>query len=184
MAALVAGALAQLGGRPAMFAAAMADRFGKAGPVIAAAGLVLLAASTTACIGGMLLAGMLTPEAEQLFLALALVLQGAAGLLPMRSPERLDGWRLGAFGTSFAGLFMPLFGDGLQLVVVALAARSELPYAAAVGATLGAVALVTPAALLGERGWSALPQAALRRSASLLFLVTGGLMAFAALRLI
>lgn len=184
MAALVAGALAQPGGRPALLAAILADRYGRPGAVIAAATLAVLAASLLACAGGLLLAGRLTPEAGRLFLALALMFQGGGGLFRAAPPDRLERWPLGAFGTSFAGLFILLFGDGLQFIVLALAARAELPWAAAAGATLGALAVLAPAALTGERGWAALPQAALRRVASALFLVAGVWTALSALALV
>lgn len=184
MAALVAGALTQAGDRPAWLAAILADRYAKPAPVILAAALALLAASLVACAGGLLLADKLTPEAKRLFLALALLLQGASGLFPVKSPDRLAGWRLGAFGTSFIGLLIPLFGDGLQFIVLALAAQSALPVAAALGATLGAVAVISAAAMLGERGWTRFPQAALRRAASALFVVSGAWTGLSALGLV
>ena len=173
MAALVAGALAQAGDRPASLAAVLADRYRRPGVVIAAAALALIAAGLLASAGGALLASRLTPEAKRLLLALALLLQGAGGLFRPKSLDRLEGWRLPVFATSFLGLFILFFGDGLQFVVLALAAGSTLPYAAAVGATLGALAVIAPAAVMGEAGWRGLPQSALRRTASALFLVAG-----------
>lgn len=184
MAALVAGALAQLGDRPALLAAILADRYRAPGVVIAAAATALLGASLVASTGGLLLAGKLTPEAGQLFLALALLFQGGGGWLRVPAPDRLERWRLGAFGTGVAGLFILLFGDGLQFIVLALAARSALPHAAAVGATLGALAAIAPASLAGERGWAALPQATLRRAASALFLAAGAWLGLSGLRLV
>ena len=184
MAALVAGALAQLGDRPAMLAAILADRCRRPGIVVAAAALALLAAGLLAAAGGRLLIGRLTPEAGRLFLGVALLFQGAGGLWPVKPPERLEGWRLGAFGTASAGLFILFFADGLQFIVLALAARADLPWAAAVGATAGGLAVLAPAAILGERGWTALPLPTLRRIASALFLVAGLGVALSALRLL
>lgn len=184
MTALVAGALAQLGDRPAWLAALLADRYRRAGVVIVAAALALLAAGLIACAGGLLLRGRLTPEAGQLLLSLALLFQGAAGLGRAELADRLDRWRLGAFGTAFLGLFILLFGDGLQFIILALAARSALPWAAAIGAAIGALAVIAAAALAGERSWTALPQLLLRRVASALFLVAGIGIGLSALRLI
>lgn len=184
MAALVAGALAQLGDRPAWLAAILADRFRAPGTIVAAAALALAAASLIACAGSLLLAGKLTPEASQIFLAFALSAQGAGGVLRSKSPDRLAGWRLGAFGTSTAGLFILAFGDGLQFIVLALAVRADLPWGAAAGATLGATAAIGAAVLLGEKAWLALPQTAMRRAASALFLVTGLVLALSAMRLV
>lgn len=184
MAALVAGALAQIGDRPAWLAAILADRYRSPATVVVAAALALLAASLLACAGAALLAGKLTPEAGRLFLALALLFQGAGGVLRVKAPDRLERWRLGTFGTSAAGLFILFFGDGLQFIVLALAARSELPWAAGIGATLGALAVIAPAAVTGERGWTALPQPLLRGISSTLFLVAGLLVGLSALRLV
>ena len=111
------------------------------------------------------------------FLALALLLQGAGGLVRAREPDRLARWRLGAFGTSGLGLFVLALGEGLQFIVLALAVSAELPWAAAVGATAGSLAVIAPAALIGERGWTALPLLAIRRTA-------GAMLGFSALRLL
>jgi putative Ca2+/H+ antiporter (TMEM165/GDT1 family) len=173
MAALIAGALAQAGDRPASLAAILSDRHRRPLPVLLAAALALALAGALACLGGALLAGRLTPAASAIFLGLALVFQGAGGFLPVKPPERLEGWRFGAFGTAFAGLFILIFGDGLQFVVLALAVRADLPWAAAVGATLGAMAVIAPAAVMGERAWTRLPQRTIRRAASALFLLAG-----------
>lgn len=184
MAALVAGALAQGGDRTAWLAAILADRYRRPGLVMGAAALAILCAGLLACAGALLLQGRLTPEAGRLFLALTLLFQGAGGLARAAPPDRLAGWRLGAFGTSWLGVFILAFGDGLQFVVLALAARAALPWTAAIGATVGSLAVIAPAALLGERAWTALPQLAVRRTAAALFLVAGAAIGFSALRLI
>lgn len=184
MAALVAAALAQVGDKPAHLAAILADRYKAPGVVITAALLALAGASGIAAAGGALIAPQLTPEARQLLLALALLLQGAGALWPTKPPERLTGWRLGAFVTSLLGLFILLFGDGVMFVVVALAARSDAAAFAAVGATLGGLAVLAPAALLGERGWNRLPLATARRVIGALFLLGAVWLGLGALRLI
>lgn len=174
MAALVVAALAQVGDRPAWLAAILADRYRAPVTVVLAAAAALAAASGIAAALGSLLAPRLTPEAKQLLLALALLLQGAGVVLPVRSPERLDGWRLGAVATATLGLFILLFGDGVQFVVAALAARTSVPALAAVGATIGGLVPIAVAALLGEQAWTALPLTTARR-------VIGGLFVVAAL---
>ena len=184
MAALVAAALAQIGDRPAWLAAILSDRYRAPGRVIAAAALALLAAGLLAALAGSLLAPRLTPEAKQLFLALALLFQSAGAVFPVRPPERLAGWRLGALPTSLLGLFILAFGDGVQFIVLALAARATLPWLAAIGATLGSLAVIGPAALLGEAQWAALPLATLRRIIGALFVVAALGLGLSALRLI
>lgn len=183
MAALVVAALAQIGDRPAWLAAILADRF-RPSVIIAAALLALAAASGIAAALGALLAPKLTPEAKQLLLALALFLQGAGAWWPGKPPERLDGWRLPGIVTAWAGLFVLLFGDGVQFIVMALAARTPVPALTAVGATLGGVVPLATAAVLGERGWTALPLLAAKRVVGALFLVAALWLALGALRLV
>ena len=184
MAALVVAALAQVGDRPALLAAILADRYRAPGTVIAASLLALTAASTIAAALGALLAPKLTPEAKQLLLALALAMQGGGAILPAKPPERLDGWRLGAFLTSLCGLFILLFGDGVQFVVAALAARTPVPALAAAGATLGGVVPMAAAATLGEKGWTALPLVPARRAIGALFVLAALWLGLGALRLV
>ena len=183
MAALVAAALAQVGDRSAWLAAILADRYGP-GRVIAMAALALIAASGIAAVAGAVLAPMLAPNAKQLMLALAILLQGGGALFPAKVPERLERWRIGAFATSALGLFILAFGDGVQFIVLALAARAGLPWLAAIGATLGSLAVIAPAAILGEAGWTALPLVALRRATGALFVLASLWIGLAALRLI
>ena len=183
MAALVAAALAQVGDRTPWLAAILADRYG-AGRVIGMAMLAILAASGLAAFAGMLLAPMLAPNAKQLMLALAIVLQGGGALFPAKAPERLTRWRIGAFATAALGLFILAFGDGVQFIVVTLAARSTVPVLAAVGATIGSLVVVVPAALTGEAAWTALPLRPLRIGIGVDFLLAGAFLALGALDLI
>lgn len=184
MAALVAAALAGVGDRPAWLAAILADRYRAPGLVIAAAVIALAAASGIAATFGALLGPRFTPEAKQLMLALALVLQGGGNLGRAKSPERLDGWRLGVFPTALLGLFILAFGDGVQFVVLTLAARTPLPALAAIGGALGTLAVVAAAALLGEAVWTALPLRGARRGIAALFLLAGAVIGLGALGLV
>jgi len=184
MAALVVAALGRIGDRPAWLAAMLADRYRAPGLVIAMAAVALLGAGLLAAAAGALLAPRLTPEAKQLFLALSLLFQGVGAFFPVKAPDRLAGWRIGAGATSVVGLFILAFGDGVQFVVLALAARADLPWLAAIGATIGSLAAIGPAALLGEAGWTALPLVALRRIVALLFVVAAAWLALGALHLI
>lgn len=184
MAALVAAALAQVGDRTAWLAAILADRYAKPGLVIAMAAVALLAASGIAAVGGALIGPLLAPNARQLMLALALILQGGGAVFPAKPPERLVSWRIGAAATSAIGLFILGFGDGVQFIVLTLAARSPVPALAAIGATLGSLAVIAPAALMGEAAWLKLPLKPLRIGIGVLFVLAGAFLALGALRLI
>ncbi|MEG3163493.1 TMEM165/GDT1 family protein [Sphingomonas sp. PB2P19] len=183
MAALVAAALAQIGDRTAWLAAILADRYRPA-RVIAMAAIAMLAASGLAAFAGTLLAPMLAPNAKQLMLALALLLQGGGAFFPAKAPERLQRWRIGALATSALGLFILAFGDGVQFIVVTLAARSPVPALAAVGATIGSLAVIVPAAVMGEAGWTALPLKRVRIGIGVALLLAGLFLALGALDLI
>ena len=184
MAALVAAALAQVGDRPAWLAAILADRYRTSGVVIGAAVFALAVASGVAALLGAALTPRLTPEARQLLLALALLLQGAGGLWRAKAPDRLTGWRLGAAPTAGLGLLILTFGDGLMFVIAALAARSPVPALAAVGATLGSLAVLAPAAVLGEAAWLRLPLTTARRAIGGVFVLAALWVGLAALRLV
>lgn len=184
MAALVAASLAQLGDRTAWLAAILSDRWRKPGLVIACATLGLLAASGLAAAGGALLAPTIAPNAKQLLLALALLLQGAGSFWPAKMPDRLEGWRIGAAATTFLGVLILAFGDGVQFIAAALAARSPVPALAAIGATLGSLAVIAPAALLGEAAWLRPPLRRVRTAIGVLFLVVGAALALGALGLV
>lgn len=184
MAALVAAAAAQVGDRTAWLTAILADRYRRPGLVLLAAALALAAASGIAATGGALVAPMLTPNARALFLAVALVLQGGGALVAAKAPDRLEGWRLGAFGTAALGLFILAFADGVQFIVAALAARSGTPWLAAIGSTIGSLAVLAPAALLGEAAWTRVPLGLARRGIGVVFLLVGLILGLGALRLV
>lgn len=184
MAALVAAALAQIGDRTPWLAAIMADRYRQPRLVIAMATLALLAASGIAAAAAALIATRMTPEAKQLFLALSLLLQGGGSVVAAKAPDRLQGWRLGAVLTSLIGLFILAFGDGIQLIVLALAARTTFPWMAAAGATLGSLAMIVPAAVIGESAWLALPLTRARLVIAIGFVIAGIWLGLSAVALI
>jgi putative Ca2+/H+ antiporter (TMEM165/GDT1 family) len=184
MAALVLGAICQAGDKTPWLAAILSDRFRSPWIVILATAIGLAGNYALGVVGGILIAPMVTPEARTLLLALALLLAGLSTTMRARSPDRLDGWKLGAFGTSALGLAIMIFGDRMQFVVVALAAGSDLPWLAAVGATLGGLAVAAPAALVGERQWLAMPQRVIRIATATLLVMLGLIFGLMALRLI
>jgi putative Ca2+/H+ antiporter (TMEM165/GDT1 family) len=184
MAALVAAALAQFGDRTAWLAAILSDRYRKPGLVIAMAALALVAASGLAAALGAVIGPKLAPNAQQLMLALALLLQGGGSFFPAKAPERLDRWKIGAIATTALGLFILAFGDGVQFIVLTLAARTAVPALAAIGATIGSLVVIVPAALMGEAALLKLRLKPLRIAIGTVFLIFGIVLALGALRLV
>ena len=129
-----------------------------------------------------LVAPILTPNARGLLLALALVSAGAAALFKPKSPaERFRG---GAFVASLAALLALGIGDRTQFITFALAARTPIPALAAIGATVGGLAVLVPAMLAGERAYARLPERSIRLPIAALLLITGAAIGLGALRLL
>lgn len=182
--AFIAVLLTQAGDRSPWLVAVLADRYGKPLVVALAALLAHAAGNAIAAAGGLLIAPMLTPNARQLLLALALLFAAMGALWRLKPPERLERWKLGAFATPLLGVFILAAGDTSQFFTLAFAARGPSPVLAAIGATLGALTVNTAAALMGEKAWRKLPYGPYRVGFGLLCLVTGLILAAGALRLI
>lgn len=183
MAALVAALLTQVSDRTPWAVAKLGDRYAQKGAVIAGVALALALGNTAGVVGGMLVAPMLSPNAQALLLALALLSAGVAGLWPTK-PAKGRGWRLGAFGSSLGVVVMLGLGDRMQFITAAFATQATTPAFAAIGATIGSVAVNVPAILLGERGLRKLPTTALRLGTAAVLTLAGVVEALSALRLI
>jgi Ca2+/H+ antiporter, TMEM165/GDT1 family len=174
--------LSQLGERPPILTAILADRYGKPLTAAFAAGLAHAAGNLIAAAAGAAFAPILIPEASALLIAVALLLGGFGGLFPSRLKRRLDDWKLGALLTPLLGVFILALGDRTQFFTLALAARGE-PWFAAAGASLGCFAVAFVAAVLGELSWMRLPLKGVRIAAALIFILAGVWMGLRALRL-
>jgi putative Ca2+/H+ antiporter (TMEM165/GDT1 family) len=183
MAALVAALLTQATDRTAWLAAKLGDRFASRGAVIIGLAVALIAVNAIAALGATLVAAMLTPNAAALLLALALVSAGAAALIAPKAPKIEDA-RTGALIASLAGALALGIGDRTQFITFALAARTPIPALAAIGATLGSLAVIVPSVLAGERGRAMLPQSAIRLVIAALLLAAGAIIGLGALRLL
>jgi putative Ca2+/H+ antiporter (TMEM165/GDT1 family) len=189
MAAFVAALLAQASDRTPWLTAILSSRFAKSrsggpGAVIAGTAIALAAINITGAIGGAIIGPRITPNAQSLLLALALLSAGVPALFAIKPPDRLSGWRIGAFMTSLLGVAILGLGDRTQFITAALAARSPTPALAAVGATLGALVVNVAAILAGEDMRKTLPITAVRITIGVVFLITGAMIGFSALRLI
>ncbi|MCW3847079.1 TMEM165/GDT1 family protein [Sphingomonas sp. LB-2] len=181
--AFIAALLTQLSDRPAILAAILADRYGRPLTVAFAAGLAHAALNALAALGGQAIAPTLTPNAQAMFLAVALIVGGFSALLPAKTPERLESWGLGSLATAFLGTFSLSLGAQTQFFTLAFAVRGE-PWFAAAGATAGAFAVAFVAAVLGELSWLRIPFRGFRVTVGLLFLIAGAVIGLGAARLI
>lgn len=184
MAALVAALLTQASDRTPWFAAMLGTRFAGRAAVIAGTVLALAVGNGVAAVAGMLVAGQMSPNARDLLLALALLSAGTTAFWPVKPPPSRDGWRIGAFLTSLFGVLLLAVADRTQFITAALAARSDAPALAAVGATLGASVVNVTAIMIGEAGWRKLPMIPLRIGIGVVLCVVGAIQALSALRLI
>lgn len=184
MAAFVAAILAQASDRTPWLTGILSTRFARPGAVIAGTAIALAIINAIGAIGGAIIGPRMVPNAQTLLLALALILGGGSALFPIKPPDRLSGWRIGAFLTSLFGVAILGFGDRTQFITAALAARSPTPALAAVGATIGAIVVNVAAILIGEEARGKLPLAPIRITIGILFLVVGAILGFSALRLI
>lgn len=183
MAALAAALFAQASDRTPWATAVLGDRFAGSGSVIAATALALAVINTIGAVAGMLIAPHLAPNARALLLAFAIASAGLSALWPMKPPMPRTG-KIGAFlGTLFSVLALGL-GDRTQFLTMAIAARSPVPLLAAVGATIGALAVNVPAILAGEAGRRQLPMSGIRIAIGILMLLAGLWIGFGALGLI
>lgn len=181
MAALVAALLVQASDRTALTSAMLGTRYAGKGGVFAGLALALALSNAAGAVGGSLIAPLLSPQARDLLVALAIVSAGASALWPIKL-RALPG-RYGGFATALLAVGLLAIGDRTQFVTTALASRTPVPALPAIGATLGALAVNVPAVLLGERKVRRLPLTAIRLGAAGLLLLCGTLQALSALRL-
>lgn len=176
MPAVVAGLLLGIGDRTSWLAAIKADQGRSPGALLLSAALAFGLGNAAAAQAGLWLP-RLTPNAGQLMLALALGFGGAGALWGARRPDSFARW------PAFPGLFVLGFGEGMQFVTFALAARADVPAFAAIGATIGTLAAVAPAAVLGEAAWLKLPLKPVRIATAAILLLVALVLAAGALRL-
>jgi len=180
----VAAFLAEWGDKTQLLVIALAGRFQRPAAVLAAVALAASANSALAAFGGALIHDYITLRAISLFLALALIFAGVAGLIRDKTPDMGSTWRTGAFLTTFGCFILLEFGDKTQFLTVALSAQYYAPVLAAAGAAVGITIANAPAALLGPELAKALPLRWIRLAVGILFLLVGLIVAVNALRLV
>lgn len=182
--AFIAALLIQAGDRSPWLVAILADRYGRPFTVAFAALLAHAGGNAVAATGALLIAPLLTPNAKQLLLALALIFAAMGALWRLKPPDRLERWRLGAVLTPLLGVFILALGDTTQFFTLALGVRGPTPWFAFGGALAGILVVHLAAALMGEQSWSRLPIRGFRTGVGVLALLAGAVVGAGALRLI
>lgn len=182
--AFIAALLAQAGDRSAWLTAILADRYRRPFTVAIAAWVAQMIGNGIAIGGAAWIAPMLTPEARNLLLALALGFAAMGALWPVKPPERLERWRLGAVGTPLTGVFILSLGDATQFLTMAFGVRGPAPGFALAGAGAAIAVVSVAAALAGEAGWRRMPIRGIRIGFGLLAAGAAAVIGAGALRLI
>ncbi|GAA4767243.1 hypothetical protein GCM10023219_11030 [Stakelama sediminis] len=182
--AVIAALLVQAGDRPPWLAAILADRYRAPVTIFIAQFLAVTLATALAVAAAMAVRPILNPNARTLMLALALLFAGSGAIWRLPKPDRLSGWRIGAFPTAFLGLFILAFGDSTQFLAMGFAIAGAYPVLAGVGTVIGAMVPCTAAIMLGEEQWRRLPMRWWRIGTGIVLLFAGAIAALQALRLI
>lgn len=177
---LFALAIAEIGDRPQILCAALVIRFGRVQPVIWGLALATLANCILSAWAGSQVNQWISEEPVRLFYALSLLLAGIAMLVWRRPVDLLENWSMGAFWTSFLGLFILQFGDKGQFILAATAARTDAWIFAALGGWIGVMIACVPAIILQERLAQSLPVPILRKCGGAIFLLIGMILAMSA----
>ena len=181
MAALVAALLIRATDKSAPYVAAMAERTGRTGAVIAAMLVALLVTQAVAAVAGILIAPHLNLHAQRLLVGFALMSAGF-GVVWSGKPIKLREGRHPAIHVA-ATLIAAGLGDRTQFATMAIAAGGFAGLAGA-GGFIGGAAVLGAAALAGERLWQGLPHRPLSYAIGALLVVAGCWLAVSALRLI
>lgn len=181
---LISVFFAELGDRSQILTAALAIRYHNDRSVLAGLALATLLNCTISAVAGSLVDGWISEEPVRLFTALAYIFAGVGMLLWRRKVDLLENWKLGAFTTSFLGLFILQFGDKSQFLIAVGAANAEYWGFALAGGIIGVMAACVPAIILRERLAALVPIPVIRAVAGGIMLLWGAVLALGAFKLI
>jgi hypothetical protein len=175
--ALLATALATVGGREALRVARLAAALRQSMALLAACWLAAAGGLALAVWIGAGVAGWLHPDAKAMLVALALLLAGLELLMLGAPPKPAEPTRsFGAIALVLAA--GQLTGSG-GLLVMALAAWSGIPALAGAGGMIGGAAVLTAAWAMAD-DWERLPLRSIRRTTAALLIAAGVAAALAA----
>jgi putative Ca2+/H+ antiporter (TMEM165/GDT1 family) len=173
--ALIATALASIGGRDQRLIAAFADKLGKAGALWLTGCLVAVVTAAIAAWVGSAMAVLLPSAAKQMLAAIALAVAGAEMLWPRSDREPEEPTRsLGAFAIVLAARQI---GDGPRFLIFAFAVAGNSPALAAAGGAVGSAAALALGWSLGGDLARRVPLKGLRIAIAVLLLLAGAVIA-------
>ncbi|MGE4321400.1 MAG: TMEM165/GDT1 family protein [Sphingobium sp.] len=182
--ALLGCLIGEMGDKSQLLVLALAARYNRDGAVIAGIVVAAFANSAISATAGAFIGPMLGSDARLLFMALAFLFLGGGMLWPVKPPDPLAGWPLGAFITTFLGLFILGFGDGAQFLILGLATRMADPALAAIGGAIGIILASLPVVLLRGQFLSVMPLRLIRRCGAAIMLLVGVISMLTALHLV
>lgn len=181
MAALVAALLIRATDRSPAYVAFVAERSGRTGAVLAAIAISLVLTQSIGAVAGAMIGHYLTPNAQRLLLAFALLSAGAGAFWPVKAPSG-DAPRRPVIDVT-ARLIATGLGDRTQFATTAIAAGG-IPGLAAAGGVIGSGVVLAAAALAGAQVWRTLPHRPVGYAIGGVLIVAGCWLALSALRLI
>jgi putative Ca2+/H+ antiporter (TMEM165/GDT1 family) len=178
---MIATFVAELGDRTQLLVALLVVRTGRPGAIFAGFAAATAINCALSVLVGSFFASVISGHALMMFQALALAFAAFAMLWPRLSLDRLEGWRMAPFWLALLGCLVLEFGDKSQFLVIAAAARADLPSLAGLGGAIGIAAAALPAIAFARRieGWP--PLTWLRRAGGIGFAVAAVAIGMAAL---
>jgi hypothetical protein len=167
--ALIAAALATLGGREAVRVARLSAALGGGGALLVAGWLACVIACMLAARLGAAVAGELAPEAKTMLVAVALLVAGLE-LLVLR-PGRAPAEPTRSFGAVLLVLGAAQLTAAAGFLVFALAGATGTPWLAATGGALGSGGVFGAAWAMGPEWEARMPLRLLRYGVAGLLLV-------------
>ena len=146
--ALLAAALSSIGARDQLLLAGLSARLGQKGSLLVLAGVVSLASSLIAALLGQGIGAMLSPSAQQMLVAIALLLAAVEMVWPVGAKQPVEPTR-SMFAIAIV-LAARQVGDGPRFLVFALAAATGAPVLAGAGGALGGFAALALGWALGD----------------------------------
>lgn len=177
-------AIAEMDDRPQLLSAVLAMRFKNDKIII----LGLLVATIINCALSAYLGSMvknwISMDALKLFASIAYIMGGIGMLLWYRPLDLLENWKLGAFATSFLGIFILQIGDKSQFILGANAAQADHWMFPFLGAIIGIMLANVPAVIFKEELSNIIPLKIIRRVGGIIITLWGIIMAMQAFRII